>query len=168
MLDMLDPALLQKSTQHPNTWDNCAPPACTTKLQSLLKTHQASFFKLLEVRVEDLIGATHSDMVHAMHAMLHGIHLIFPPSSTGVAEDASRAMEFGLSKKKPHRMPHHPLPHAADEHEQSIIPMLVTASIQGFRNNVECMASCSFGPAGQAPTTNFNATDLAFLQPFNS
>jgi hypothetical protein len=91
MLDPMDPALLRRSTEHPDSWDECALPDYTVKLKSLLETHQGDFFKLLEVYIDDFIGVIHSDKLeilrHATRAMLHGIHSVFPPPSSGLAED---------------------------------------------------------------------------------
>jgi hypothetical protein len=87
MLDSMDPSLLRDSTEHPTTWDDSDLPTYSVKLRTLLETHQADFFKLLEVYVDDFIGLVHSDDVevlrHATRAMLHGIHSVFPPPSSG-------------------------------------------------------------------------------------
>jgi hypothetical protein len=45
---------------------------------------------------------------------------------------------------------------------------LVTVSIQGCRNDMADVASRSFGPAGRESSTNFAASNLSFLQSFNS
>jgi hypothetical protein len=91
MLDTMDPALLRASTEHPDSWDDAALPAYSDKLQTLLTTHRADFFKLLEVYMDDYIGVVHSDDVavlrHATRAMLHGIHSVFPPPASGKPED---------------------------------------------------------------------------------
>jgi hypothetical protein len=91
MLDTMDPAVLRASTAHPTTWDDMALPDYSVKLHSLLDTHRADFFKLLEVYIDDYIGVIHSDDVevlrHATRAMLHGIHSVFPPPSSGKAAD---------------------------------------------------------------------------------
>ena len=91
MLDPVDPDLLRDSTDHPASWDDATLPDYSDKLQSLLETHQADFFKLLEVYVDDFIGVLHSDdlevLRHATRAMLHGIHSVFPPPASGLPED---------------------------------------------------------------------------------
>jgi hypothetical protein len=91
MLDTMDPDLLRKTTEHPETWNDSELPTYTEKLQTLLETHQADFFKLLEVYVDDFIGVLHSDDLeiirHATRAMLHAIHSVFPPPVSGLADD---------------------------------------------------------------------------------
>ena len=91
MLDTMDPELLRDSTEHPDSWEEADLPAYTTKLRTLLETHHADFFKLLEVYVDDFIGVLHSDDIevlrHATRAMLHAIHSVFPPPASGMADE---------------------------------------------------------------------------------
>jgi hypothetical protein len=85
MLDPMDQSLLRTLSSHPDTWIDADLPLYSDKLQTLLETHNADLFKLLEVYVDDFIGVVHSDgldvLRHATRAMLHGIHSVFPPSA---------------------------------------------------------------------------------------
>jgi hypothetical protein len=85
----MDQSLLRTRSWHPDTWTDVDLPLHSNKPQTLLATHNADLFKLLEVHVEDFIGVVHSDgldvLRHATRAMLHGIHSVFPPSAN--AED---------------------------------------------------------------------------------
>jgi hypothetical protein len=91
MLDTMDPTLLRESNEHPETWNNAKPPACTEKLQTLFDTHKADLFKLLEVYVDNFVGVLHSDdlevLRHATRAMLHAIHSVFLPPASGLSDE---------------------------------------------------------------------------------
>jgi hypothetical protein len=85
MLDPMDQSLLRTLLSHPDTWIDADLPLYSDKLQTLLETHNADLFKLLQVYVDNFIGVVHSDSLdvlrHATRAMLHGIHSVFPPSA---------------------------------------------------------------------------------------
>jgi hypothetical protein len=109
MLNLMDPALLLDSTDHPTQWDDAALPAYSVKLGSLLATHKADFFKLLEVYVDDSIGVLHSNDLEVLHrvtrAMLHGIHSVFttlasPKTTPSLSKSSLLAMASGQSTKR--------------------------------------------------------------------
>ena len=91
MLEPMDPGLLRHATEHPTDWPDEHLPSYSVKLQTLLETHQAEFAHLLEVYIDDYIGVLHSAdasvLRHATRAMLHGIHSVFPPPTTGNPHD---------------------------------------------------------------------------------
>ena len=91
MLDPVDPDLLRDSADHPASWDDATLLDYSAKLQSLLETHQADFFKLLKVYVDNFIGVLHSDdlevLRHATCAMLHSIHSVSPPPASGLPDN---------------------------------------------------------------------------------
>jgi hypothetical protein len=89
MLDAIDPSLLlHASTDHPSEWSDEQLSANVSKLHSLLLTHADDLATLLEVYVDDYIGAIQTDNIeilrHASRALMHGIHSVFsPPALTG-------------------------------------------------------------------------------------
>jgi hypothetical protein len=56
MLDPMEQSLLRTLLLHPDTWIDSDLPLYSDKLQTLLETHNADLFKLLEVYIDDFIG----------------------------------------------------------------------------------------------------------------